>query len=161
MRSNQYRCVQYRCTSIDANQYRCTCVDLHVDLLVSRSINMLSVTDFDPKGIISGVRIQAGLYLDMLDADRSPNAVNVHPGTSQVDFEVYCPPPPPPPHLHACPPGDLLITMVKEMVIILYKKEFRKMKKKSYLSLIWKRWKREMTARLPVTVSSVQTWLYM
>ena len=37
-------------------------------------------------------------------------------------------------HLHACPPGDLLITMVKETVI-LYKKEFRKMKK-SYLSLI-------------------------
>ena len=35
------------------------------------------------------------------------------------------------------------------------------MKKKSYLSLIWKRWKREMTARLPVTVSSVQTWFYM
>ena len=32
-------------------------------------------------------------------------------------------------HLHACPPGDLLITMVKETVI-LYKKEFRKMKKK-------------------------------
>ena len=63
-------------------------------------------------------------------------------------------------HLHACPPGDLLITMVKETVI-LYKKEFRKMKKKSYLSLIWKRWKREMTARLPVTVSSVQTWFYM
>ena len=33
--------------------------------------------------------------------------------------------------------------------------------KKSYLSLIWKRWKSEMTARLPVTVSSVQTWFYM
>ena len=33
-------------------------------------------------------------------------------------------------HLHACPPGDLLITMIKETVI-LYKKEFRKMKKKS------------------------------
>ena len=27
--------------------------------------------------------------------------------------------------------------------------------------MIWKRWKREMTARLPVTVSSVQTWFYM
>ena len=38
---------------------------------------------------------------------------------------------------------------------------FHKMKKKSYLSLIWKWWKREMTARLPVTVSSVQTWFYM
>ena len=36
-------------------------------VLVSRSINMLSVTDFVPKGIISGVRVQAGLHLDMLD----------------------------------------------------------------------------------------------
>ena len=53
---------------------------------------MLSVTDFVPKGIISGVRVQAGLYLDMLDADRSPNAVSVHAGTSQVELEVHCPP---------------------------------------------------------------------
>ena len=73
---------------------------------------MLSVTDFVPKGIISGVRVQAGLYLDILDADRSPNAVTaVHAGTSQVDFEVDCPPP------AACPPGDLSI-MVKETVIL-------------------------------------------
>ena len=85
---------------------------------------MLSVTDFVPKGIISGVRVQAGLYLDMLDADRSPNAVSVHAGTSQVHFEVDCPPP------AAClsTTGDLSITMVKETVI-LYKKEFRNMKK--------------------------------
>ena len=55
---------------------------------------MLSVTDLVPKGIISGVRVQAGLYLDTLDADRSPNAVSaVHAGTAQVDFEVDCPPP--------------------------------------------------------------------
>ena len=90
---------------------------------------MLSVTDVDTKGTISEVRVHAGLYLDILDADRSPNAVRVHAGISQVDFEVDCPPP------AACPPGDLLITMVKETVI-LYKKEFQKMKKKSYLSLI-------------------------
>ena len=81
---------------------------------------MLSVTDFDPKGIISGVRVQAGLYSDMLDADRSPNAVSVHAGTSQVDFEVDRPPP--------APPGHLLITMVKEAVFCT-KNEFRKMKK--------------------------------
>ena len=56
-------------------------------------MNMLSVTDFDPEGIISGVRVQACLYLDMLDPDRSPNAVSVHAGTSQVDFEVHCQPP--------------------------------------------------------------------
>ena len=54
---------------------------------------MLSVKDFDPKGLISGVRVQAGLYLDKLDEDRSPNAVSVYAGTSQVDFEVDCLPP--------------------------------------------------------------------
>ena len=82
---------------------------------------MLSVTDFVPKEIISGVSVQAGLYLDMPDADRSPNAVSVHAGTSQVDFEVDCPP-----HAYAdCPPGDLLITMVME-TDILYKKSFEK-----------------------------------
>ena len=105
---------------------------------------MLSVTDFVRKWIISGVRVQAGLHLDMLDADRSPNMQSaflpeLHRWISKLIAR----------HLHACPPGDLLITMVKETVI-LYKKEFRKMKKKSYLSLTWKRWKREMTARLPV-----------
>ena len=78
------------------------------------------VTDFDPKGIISGVRVQAGLYLDMLDTDRSPNAVSVHAGTSQVDFEVDRPQP--------APPGHLLITMVKEAVFCT-KNEFWKMKK--------------------------------
>ena len=97
------------------------CFDLHV--LMSRSINMLSVTDFVPKGIVSGVRVQAGTYLDMLDADRSPNAVSVNAGTSQVDFEVDYPPP----AALACLPGDLLITMVMETVI-LYKKGFQKMK---------------------------------
>ena len=116
---------------------------------------MLSVTDFVRKWIISGVRVQAGLHLDMLDADRSPNMQSaflpeLHRWISKLIAR----------HLHACPPRDLLITMVKETVI-LYKKEFRKMKKKSYLSLIWKRWKREMTARLPVTVSSVQLCFYM
>ena len=43
---------------------------------------MLSVTDFVPKGIISGVRVQAGLYLNMLDADRSPTAVSIHGGVA-------------------------------------------------------------------------------
>ena len=82
---------------------------------------MVSVHGFVLKGIISGVRVQAGLYLDMLDADRSPNAVSVHAGTSQVDFEVDCPPP-------ARSTRRSLITMVKETVI-LYQKEFRKMKR--------------------------------
>ena len=84
----RFRKSKHLLRSVDANF---TCVDLHV--LVRRSINILSVTDFVPKGIISGVRVQAGLYLDMLDADRSPNAVSVPAGTSQVDVEVDCPPP--------------------------------------------------------------------
>ena len=33
-------------------------------------------------------------------------------------------------HLHACPPGDLLITIMVKKTVNLYKKEFRKMKKK-------------------------------
>ena len=67
---------------------------------------MLSVTGFEPKGTISKVRVHAGLFLDILDVDRSPNAVTVHAGTTQVDFEVDRPPP------ADSPPGDLLITMV-------------------------------------------------
>ena len=98
-----------------------TCVDPHV--LVSRSINMLSVTEFVRKWIISGVRVQAGLHLDMLDADRSPNMQSaflpeLHRWISKLIAG----------HLHACPAGDLLITMVKETVI-LYKKSFEKWKK--------------------------------
>ena len=54
---------------------------------------MPSMTDFNPKGFISEVGVNAGLYLDILDADRSPNAVRFHAGTTQVDFEVDCPPP--------------------------------------------------------------------
>ena len=38
------------------------------------SVYMLSVTDFNPKGTISEVRVHAGAYLDKLDADRLPNA---------------------------------------------------------------------------------------
>ena len=125
------------------------------DRIFKPCVQTVSVADFVRKWIISGVRVQAGLHLDMLDADRSPNMQSaflpeLHRWISKLIAR----------HLHACPPGDLLITMVKETVI-LYEKEFRNMKKKSYLSLIWKRWKREMTARLPVTVSSVQTWFYM
>ena len=59
------------------------------------------------------------LNLDILDADRSPNAVRVHAGTTQVDFEVDRPPP------ADSPPGDLLITMVKEAELYV-KKSFEK-----------------------------------
>ena len=97
---------------------------IYITVLVSRSINMLSVTDFVPKGIISGVRVQAVLHLDMLDADRLPNMQSaflpeLHRWISKLIAR----------HLHACPPGDLLITMVKETVI-LYKKSFENEKKK-------------------------------
>ena len=90
---------------------------------------MLSLTGFDPKGTISEVKVHAGLYLDILDADRSPNAVRFHVRTTQADFEVGRPAP------AACPPGYILTTMVKETVI-LYKKRVSKTDKKSYLSLI-------------------------
>ena len=95
--------------------------------------------------------LHAGLYLDILDADRLPNAVRVHGGTTQVDFEVDRPPP------ADSSPGDLLITMVKETVIIyIKKKEFQKMKKLKLvrISLIdLKVMKTRLSARLPVTVS--------
>ena len=118
---------------------------------------MLSVTDLSQKElIISGVRVQAGHYLDMLDADRSPNAVSVHAGTSQVDFEVDCPPPARSTRRsfdhHGKGNGNFVCVCISKRV--------SKNEKESYLSLIWKRWKREMTAILPVTVSSVQTWFY-
>ena len=48
----------------------------------------------------------------------------------------------------------------KENGKIVQKKSFKN-EKKSYLSLIWEWCKRKMSARLPVTVSSMQTWLYM
>ena len=40
------------------------------------SIYTLSVMDFDPNGTISEVRVHVGLYLDILDADRLPNAAD-------------------------------------------------------------------------------------
>ena len=35
---------------------------------------MLGVTDFDPTGTISKIRVHASLYLDIMDSDRSPIA---------------------------------------------------------------------------------------
>ena len=85
---------------------------------------MLSVTDFDPKGTISEVKVHAGPHLDILDAGRSPNAVRDHAGTTQVDFEVDSPPP------ADSPTGNLLITMVKEGTwFFCIKKSFEKRKK--------------------------------
>ena len=86
------------------------------------SVYLLCVTDFEPKGTISEVGVHARPHLNILDAGRSPNAVRDHAGTTQVDFEVDRPSP------ADSPTGDLLITMVKETVIV-YKKAFRKMKK--------------------------------
>ena len=131
--------------------------DLHLRwstcTIVSRSINMLSVTDLSQKESFPGSEFKpASIWTCWMLIDRQMQSAfmpELHRWISKLTA----------PHLQG-PPGDLLITMVKETVI-LYQKEFRKMKKKSYLSLIWKRWKREMTARLPVTVSSVQTWFYM
>ena len=87
---------------------------------------MLSV---DPKGTISEVRVHAGLYLDILDADRSPNAVRFHVGTTQVDFEVDRPPP------ADSLPGDRFDHHGKGKGNFSKKKSFEK-EKKSCLSLI-------------------------
>ena len=89
----------------------------------------------------------------MLDADRSPNAVSVHAGTSQVDFEVDCPPPARSTRRsldhHGKGNGNFVSKRVSK-------------NEEKVVSLIdLKEMKREMTARLPVTVSSVQTWFYM
>ena len=72
------------------------------------SIYMLSVTDFYPKKVtISEVRVHAAAKFGHTGCCRLPNAVGVHAGTAQVDFEVDRPPP------ADSPPGDLLITMDK------------------------------------------------
>ena len=88
---------------------------------------MLSVTDFEPKGTISEVRVHAGAKFGHTGCWSIAKCS--HTGTAQVDFEVDRPPP------ADSPPGDLLITMVKETVI-LYKKRVSKNEKKSYFSLI-------------------------
>ena len=86
----------------------------------STSIYMCSVTNLDlVKGTISEVRVHAGAKFGHTVCWSIANAVRVHAGTTQVDFEVDRPPP------ADSPPGDLLITMVKETVI-LYEKDFRK-----------------------------------
>ena len=54
--------------------------------------------------------------------DHAPNAVRVHAGTPQVDFKVDRLPP------VDSPQGDLLITMVKETVIV-YEKRVSKNEK--------------------------------
>ena len=58
---------------------------------------MLSVTDFDPKGTISEVIVHTGMYLDLLNAGRLPNAAD-SPRSSQAP--------------------DCLITMVKTEKIV-------------------------------------------
>ena len=60
------------------------------------------------------------------------SAVRVLAGTTQMDFEVDRPPP------ADSQPGDLLITMVKETVVIIKKvsKNEKKSETCSYLSLI-------------------------
>ena len=70
---------------------------------------------------------------------------------TQVDFEVDCPPP------ADFPPWDLLITMVKETVIII-KRVMKKSETCSVSLIDLIAMKTLLPARLPVTVSSVQTW---
>ena len=82
---------------------------------------MLSLTDFVPKESFPGSEFKPASILDMLDADRSPNMQSaflpeLHRWISKLTAR----------HLHAFPlAGDILITMVKETVI-LCKKSFKK-----------------------------------
>ena len=52
------------------------------------SIYMLSVSDFEPKGTISEVRVHSGAKFGHTGCRlrRSPNVVRDHAGTAQVDF---------------------------------------------------------------------------
>ena len=77
-----------------------------------------------------------------------------HPGTSQVDFQLDRPPP------ANSPPGDLLITMVKEAVI-LYKKSVSKNENKVVSFIDLKVMKTRNDCEIACDCSSVQTWFYM
>ena len=83
---------------------------------------MLCVTDFDPKESFPGSEFKpASIWTCWMLIDRQMQSAfmpELHRWISKLTAR----------HLHACPPGDLLITMIKETGI-LYKKEFRKMKK--------------------------------
>ena len=96
-----------------------TFVDLHV--LVSWSINMLSVTDLSQKESFPGSEFKpASIWTCWMLIDRQMQSAfmpELHRWISKLTAR----------HLQG-PPRDLLITMVKETVI-LYQKEFRKMKK--------------------------------
>ena len=102
------------------------------------SIYMLSVTDFVPKGTISEVSVPTGAKFRHIGCWLIAKCSQ----SSRRNRWISKLTPPPPPT--DSPPRDLLITIVKETVM-LYKKEFRKLKKSetcSYLSSIWKSWKR-------------------
>ena len=84
---------------------------------------MLSVTDFDPDGTISEVRVYAGAKFGHTGCLSIAKCSQRSRRNCTGGFEVHRPPP------ADSPAGDLLITMVKETVILCKKKEFRKMKK--------------------------------
>ena len=96
-----------------------TCVDLHV--LVSRSINMLSVMDLSQKESFLGSEFKpASIWTCWMLIDRQMQSAfmpELYRWISKLTAR----------HLQG-PPGDLLITMVKETVI-LYKKSLEKWKK--------------------------------
>ena len=132
MRSNQYRSSPAfrhdHCKHINKSKhlFRGQMIRSNSRTFSTTSIYMLSVTDFKPKGTISEVSVHAGAKFGhtrwwSIAKCRQRSHRNCTGG-----FRSW----PPTMHLqilnHA---GDLLITMVKETVI-LYKKEFRKMKKK-------------------------------
>ena len=114
--------------------------DLHLRrstcrLLVSRSIKMVSVTDLSQKESFPGSEFKpASVWTCWMQIDRQMQSVPFMPELHRWISKLTAR------HLQG-PPGDLLINMVKETVICI--KRVSKNEKKSYLSLIWKRWKRE------------------
>ena len=86
-----------------------TCVDLHV--LVSRSINMVSVTDLSQKESFPGSEFKpASIWTCWMQIDRQMQSAfmpELHRWISKLTAR----------HLQG-PPGDLLITMVNETVIL-------------------------------------------
>ena len=108
--------------SLPASIYiRSTCRPTCRFLLVSRSINMLSIINLSQKESFPGSEFKpASIWTCWMLIDRQMQSAfmpELHRWSSKLTAR----------HLQG-PSGDLLITMVKETVI-LYKKEFRKMEK--------------------------------
>ena len=105
-----------------SNQYRSSPASIYMYWWVDRSTCLASRISTQKESFPGSEFKPASIWTCWMLIDRQMQSAFRHAGTSQVDFEVDRP------TAAACPPGDLLITMVKETVI-LYKKSFEKWKK--------------------------------